>query len=573
MVTDTAFAGSGANPLATIKSDREITQIIEKWHSELESLIDQGLMAEIDTYAAQYPLESPEGSQSLKIDLKEDGKGNSADLKPEPSNRDTAYALSGAGAAMLSNYEGYEHYKSIAFWCFVEAALLKLEPDYLSDIAFFLIDIDEYDDGIDLLSYAWSKDNYNYGILSNLAYVMALNGNFDLSVDYQKNAMAMNPSSKHIKNRLKAYAKEAGVEVYIPADKPPANPNESGEPVQPTQAFPSDYLPSAKFPPIYSKIVKISWNDWMQNIYNPWSKDVWHQVHGAPHSFENLHYDREEKNREEEKECKEACDKNRGAPGEDISMCICNCELKHLRSNLDSAKRLYSEAVPVYTKFRTEAHEGNEKALEERVKLLNDNIDSIYPVEIYFAGEFIQDNYLYYYEVIEQNYSELQYLWEHVTMAEEDLDYLQKRCNKLRMALRPKLKPEDFFAKPPSVFEIKRNKDPWSSMTIWFWYGTLRCNDDGSIFLDVTPTKYGVALKGKYNYKTDDWGAGASVDFGAEKLLKGPKQNLAKMFTSTGFTAFYDSKTGFSADVSAKVEPKIGYWGGEVPSVTIKIYH
>lgn len=144
--------------------DSKTIQILTKWRDQIKPTLDPNIINEIENYVSNIPIEIPVDQPPLELNLNEYEKKKKFEAKPKANRRDWAYALAGAGSSMIGCcFEDQEHHMDVAFWCFLEAALIYLESDHLSNVAFYLLEKNALDDAQTLLCYSYFKDKTNYG--------------------------------------------------------------------------------------------------------------------------------------------------------------------------------------------------------------------------------------------------------------------------------------------------------------------------------------------------------------------------------------------------------------------------
>ncbi len=188
---------------------QQVTAILESYRDQVKPGLSASIVAEVEQYAAGFPIEEPAGVEPVQITATDN---ESLDIIPTINRRDWAYAERGIGYTFIGGLQqGQKQLLDVGFWCFLEAALLKTdEPEHLANVGFHLNDREQWDDADKILRYALSLGNDSAAALNNIAYTCAAQNNFTGAVAYQLQATELWPGDSQLSAQLARYYREAG---------------------------------------------------------------------------------------------------------------------------------------------------------------------------------------------------------------------------------------------------------------------------------------------------------------------------------------------------------------------------
>jgi len=173
----------------SIKSKTEIRELLEQWHDHLSPIISQTELSRVSTYANRFPVNQPPNVLSISFDISGDNN-----IQRVVNRRDWAYALEGLRYTLIGGLnKGSEKMIDVGFWCFLKAALLRMEPNHLANIGFHLNNKGAFGDAASILCFARSLNNGHSNIHNNLAHTLASTGNYSDALAEQAAAMVLNP--------------------------------------------------------------------------------------------------------------------------------------------------------------------------------------------------------------------------------------------------------------------------------------------------------------------------------------------------------------------------------------------
>ncbi len=187
----------------------EVLELLENYRDQVKPKLDPVVVSEVETYAAGFPLETPDGIEPVTITASEN---ESLDVTPTINRRDWAFAERGIGYTFTGGLQqGQQQQLDTGFWCFIEAALLKTdEAEHLANVGFHLNNRGKWKDAEKVLLYALSLDSTSATALNNLAFTHASQGNFTTAATFQLQATHLWPGEQSLVKQLANYYNLAG---------------------------------------------------------------------------------------------------------------------------------------------------------------------------------------------------------------------------------------------------------------------------------------------------------------------------------------------------------------------------
>jgi len=182
-----------------------VNQIVAKWKRRLESDLPEEGRRKIKISAADYPLETSEGTPPLIYEETE--TRTTLQIETKPTRRDWAFALIGTfltDAGMETGGKDGSLLLDHAMWSLIQAAELKSEASHYSAIGFHLNLRGKIEEARDILVYARTLESDNADTDNNLAFSYSALGKEEEAEILQQNAVRLDPENSHIRSRLNA---------------------------------------------------------------------------------------------------------------------------------------------------------------------------------------------------------------------------------------------------------------------------------------------------------------------------------------------------------------------------------
>ncbi len=172
--------GDGKDKALLAPTRDELLAILQHHRSLVLPRVSAAVRADVEAFAAQFPLESPAGLLPIEPT---GGFDESGTMGFEIRRRDWAYALHG-GVFTLAAAGGGQGWLDAGFWCYLEATLLNPdEPDHLANVGFHLNARHECRDAARVLAYARAIDASHQAVLNNLGYAHAACAEFARAIE------------------------------------------------------------------------------------------------------------------------------------------------------------------------------------------------------------------------------------------------------------------------------------------------------------------------------------------------------------------------------------------------------
>jgi hypothetical protein len=474
------------------KSEADVRALLLKWRDQVRPGLPAQEVKLVESEAAALPVDLPADQLGATFEDSETKIDIRVGIKAQ--RRDTAYALAGYGYTFLGgNFAGQDKMKDLGFWCFLEAALLKMTSDHLLNVGFHLNERGAFDDALIVLCYAAALSPAFPAVHNNLAYNLAARGNVKEAVDEAAQALNLAPQKDSYRRRLEHYGRMAGVKVDSLIAKAGA---------QPSRQMP--YSPAFfDFFGLYIQAMSNFRQDYYVNQLMTLNFRYTSNQPGSARSALDNHQQTLVKQRE-------SCEKAHHDP-------ICQCELTYARQKYASTLEFYLTCYRVFQPWINAAQkafylifEGLGQELEKRQKRL-------WRGEFEYLNSFLESQYFLEVGMIEATQWDLDQIYKGLVVFDwEELQRVILGCRAKPMADDPG-RPEDFFGKRPPQLRrrIKDSDKPW---VIWFYFGDLKLFPDDTAKLTVGISQL-TSLKVRYNFRTKDFGAGVGLGLNVSKFL------------------------------------------------------
>lgn len=517
----------------------ELRTLLIQWKERMASSAAQAELAQLTARAERIPLNNPPDVLPVTFDDSEDAKA--VGVRPIPNRRDWAYALEGLAFTLLGGTQAdMERLLDLGFWSFLQAALLRIEADHLSNVGFHLNDRAAFTDAVTVLCYARSLDPDHPDVHNNLAHALAGLGMMENALAEADWAARLQPGVSHFERKAAVYAQMAGVETGTQEEP-------SGVALDPTGA---DI--TAAFGHVMSAVGVIH-----VNLLQRLSVTLHSLKYPIDAALDTALVDIGRKSGQCEHECDVAYpyDGNPERPG--YGRCMCNCQVTKDEEWYHAVLRFYFERERRYEEFGRFAAREIGLSLERQIAILNTYRDELRPAEIQRVLSWAFEDAKRRGEWVQGLGPELQMHLEEVQRSSEQLRRTYDGCARTQsQEMLEFVDPSDYFGKRPRVIVLKRldsnAEKPWH---IWFGIGSvvLKPDDTAELSLGVTSVLGGSL---KYNFRTHEFGSGVSAGLNLKKLV-GP-------LATTGAPSFE-----FFAEISSVDGPRAGLKGGLNPKVFV----
>jgi hypothetical protein len=481
----------------------------------------------VETYTYRFPIDQPPNAMPLTFDYSEDERD--MNIRPIINRRDWAYALEGFRNTFMGGvYEGSASMVDLGFWCFLQAALLKMEPDHLANVGFHLNNRGAFDDAASVLCYARSLHVDHPGIHNNLAHTLASLGNFHEALAEQSNAIALSPTMSRYRDKMRTYGNLAGLSL---------NPEASVLRMS---------TPSIAFAEAQSAIGQEMATFTGQRLFTLMRK--------ATQDLFNLRRVCDQKVGTSETEsikCHSKCGDARN------TVCHCNCEIKRWQTSWNALMEFFFELAPRIDAYERSCRKELIASKDRMITILEEHRRGMRPDEIRAAYEGIYNWYLGY-QFGEGMRLHLEGILMSARQNHEMLKATLEECGRsIRDAMSP-IDPADTFGRRPRTIVLKElNPESNKTWHIWFGVGSLDLHPD-----DTATLSLGIkgVLSGKlmYNFRTHDFGSGIAVGLNLGKAFGPIGETLFKNTMKFEFFAEVDSAKGPRAGIDTGINPRVG---------------
>lgn len=523
-----------------LKTESEIRALILKWRDSLKSISKDETIKKIVNYAETYPVNVSDGT--MPVTFTDSENDDSVNIKVVVNRRDWAYAIEGWKFTLFGGTsKGYENMIDVGFWCFIEAALIHLEPDHLVNIGFHLNNRWEYEDAKAILTYANYLNSNNPAIHNNLGHTLACLNDFKGATREALKALALNPENPSYKTKLETYTTKAGFPIKI------SQMETSDQELEP---------PEANKDPMSRNLM----NAWamitMELAKYQNSSSMNFQKYAGEMNIEMMDdYARQDKYSKEQQKCYDAIyDPKRY---ESLDEAFCQCTVPQMRKVYASSVQSYYRHVNIYGEWSEVDFVAYEEIVERVLRLANsiDFLDEKEKSQLYMK---IYRQFFFFLQTIENNEAQVKLFAVH---ADQNFALYKEAMSKCSSALVSKeiFDPTDYFGQRPSKIVLKRFNRGDGEKTWYIWIGPvsleLRPDFTANLSLGISGI---AAAKFSYNFKSRDFGSGVGVGLNIGKALGPLGKLIFKNAMKFELNAFVDSKKGPQAYIEAGMNPKIG---------------
>jgi len=513
------------------KSEAEVRALLLKWRDQIRPGLPAKEVKLVESEAAGLPVDLPADRLGATFEDSETKTDIQVGIKAQ--RRDMAYALAGYGYTFLGgNFAGQDKMKDIGFWCFLEAALLKMTSDHLLNVGFHLNERGAFDEALIVLCYAAAQSPAFPAVRNNLAYSLAAEGNLKEAVDQAAQAFNLAPNNDSYRRRLKYYGQMAGVKVDGLMAK--------------AEAQPSKQLPySSAFFDLFGLHIQASANYRLDYIINQLMSMDSKYISNEPGSVKSADYDRQIALAEQRDLCVNASRKSGKSD--------CPCQLAYARKAYASAMDFYVACVYAYHPWMDAALKANDLIFEGLGQELEKRQKRLWRGEFEYLAAILDDAYFKEVTLIEDRQILLDGLYKELGLYWQGLQNAFRAC---------RAKPSADDPGPPQHFDTRRyprrlrkardGDKPW---VIWFYFGDIKLNPDGTARLTVGLTEM-ASLKLRYNFKTKDYGAGVGLGLNVSKYLGPTAKKVFDQFFKFELLASVSSNKGlaFGAETGMKTK-------------------
>jgi hypothetical protein len=189
-------------------AENEIRRLLVQWRDRIKPTLPQKEAVRVNDFVSGIPIQSSPDTDVISLDLTEEEER--LNIHPQVNRRDWGYAFCGFIFTLAGNTaEDFKSWIDVGFWCFLEAALLQLEPDHLLNVGFHLNNKEAYKDAELVLCYARALDPYDSRVRNNLAHSLASSGERDSAIIEEQMAVALAPDNQWYRAKLDTYLEKA----------------------------------------------------------------------------------------------------------------------------------------------------------------------------------------------------------------------------------------------------------------------------------------------------------------------------------------------------------------------------
>jgi len=536
-----------------LKTEGEIRGIILKWRDNLKSILTDESIKKIVNYAERYPVDVPDGT--MPVTFTDSENNDFVNIKAVINRCDWAYAFEGWKFTLFGGTsEGYDNLIDVGFWCFIEAALIHLEPDHLVNIGFHLNNRWKYEDAKAILTYANHLNSNNHAIHNNLGHTLACMNDFKGATQEALKALALNPDNPAYKTKIETYSSKAGFPIKMPKMK---TSDQGLEPPETNKALMSKNLMNA-WAMITMEFAK----------YQNRSSMNFQKYAGQMNAEMMDDYARQDKYAREQQKCYDAIYDQRRY--ESLDEALCQCTVPQMRNVYASSVQCYYRHVNIYGEW-SEADFTAYGEIVESVFKLADTIDFLNEKEKTELYMKICRQCHFFLQIIENNEAQVKIFAVH---ADGNFTMYKEAESKCSSALVSKeiIDPADYFGRRPTTIVLKRFDRGNGEKTWFLWLGAasleLRPDSTANLSLGISGI---AAAKFSYNFKSRDFGCGVGVGLNLGKALGPAGKWIFKNAMKFELNAFIDSKKGPQAYIEAGMNPKIGAAYASVNDVVVTI--
>jgi tetratricopeptide (TPR) repeat protein len=522
-----AASTEGMRVCQNLKNEAEVRILLQRWRNRITPMLEQKERERVETYANGFPIDQASDAMPITFDYSEDKKD--MNIRPIINRRDWAYAYEGFLHTFKGGvYEGSGRMVDIGFWCFLQASLLKMEPDHLSNVGFHLNNQGAFDDAVSVLCYARSLNVNHSGIHNNLAYTQATIGNFHGALAEQSSAVALDPYMSRYRDKMKMYGKLAGLSF---------NYEESALKISsPSMAFAVAQSATAQ---VLAKL-----NAYLGSL--PGQGILKNRINRRIMNIETDFW-----------QCESGCGDGRFNPG-----CSCNCSIKRWRSSYSAMMEYVNELTQLIDENVRLRKEKLIASMDRMNMIIEKHRGGMSPDEIRAIYEWIYylyDNYQSGQKKFFESYKfELEVNLMGAVEFQKNLKEVMEECNRNFRDEMFFIDPADYFGRRPGTIVLKQlNSDGNKTWKIWFVVGSLDLHPD-----DTANLSFGIkgVLSGKlmYNFRTKEYGSGVGMGLNLGKAFGPIGESLFKNSMKFEFFAEVDSEKGPRAGIETGISPRVG---------------